>query len=310
MSHRRGGERGWALLALPGTAWILVMFVVPVYAIAAVAFGGFDDMVRRPTPEWNPWQWRFGPARDVWQQVTAGPLRPVALRTGGFVAAATALCLAVGYPVAYYVARHAGRRRVLLLTLLIVPFFTSYVLRMLAWVNLLNPEQGWAASALHAVHAADLFAALGLWDGGEVWLGQPVTVVFGLVYGYVPFFVLPLYAGLERIDEHLIEVARDLGATPRQVFWRVTFPLSLPAATAGLVITALPMFGDYYTNSILSGAANTEMIGNQIELMTRSTQPQRGAALVLMLAAVLLVPIAYHAVIIGRRARAVVDVAG
>lgn len=304
---KRSRSRLWPALTLPGTAWLVALFVVPFYAIAAVAFGGFDDILRRPEPVWNPVRWRFGAARSVWNMVVDGTLRPVVGRTVLYVALATALCFAIGYPVAYYVARLAGRRRNLLLGLLIVPFWMSYLMRMLAWVNLLNPEQGWAAEALNAVGASRVFELIGLSDGSDQWFTQPITVIIGLAYGYVPYFILPLYAGLDRLDTRLLEAARDLGARRPSVFWRVTLPLSLPSVGAAVVITALPMFGDYYTNTMLSGASNTEMIGNQIELLTRSAQPQRGAVLVLMLSAVLLVAMAYYTVVVARQTRAAAE---
>jgi spermidine/putrescine transport system permease protein len=283
--------------------WLAVFFVVPFYAIASVAFGGFDLILARPRPEWNPFDWQFEAFWDILHDVLTGSLRRVVLRTAGYVLIATALCFAIGYPVAYYVARHASRFKRLLLLALILPFWMSYLMRMLAWVNLLNPEGGWAASFLNFVEAPRLFHWIRLGDGTETWFTQPITVVLGLVYGYIPFFVLPLYAGLDRIDSRLIEAARDLGASARSAFVRVTLPMSLPAVTAAVVITALPMFGDYYTNTILSGSPRTTMIGNQIESLTRSSQPQRGAALVLIVSALLLVLMAYYLVVITRQTR-------
>jgi spermidine/putrescine transport system permease protein len=127
--------------------------------------------------------------------------------------------------------------------------------------------------------------------------------VLGLVYGYIPFFILPLYASLDRLDGRLLDAARDLGASGRSTFLRVTLPLSVPGILAAAVITALPMFGDYYTNTILSGSPRTEMIGNQIEAYTRTTEPQRGAVLVLILSGLLLVLMAYYLVLTMRATR-------
>jgi spermidine/putrescine transport system permease protein len=129
------------------------------------------------------------------------------------------------------------------------------------------------------------------------WLdGNWYTVVIGLVYGYVPFFILPLYSALERIDGRLIEAGRDLGASATQTFARVTLPLSVPGLMAASVITILPMFGDYYTNTYLtSGSPKTEMVGNQIErYLLGTSQPQTGASLVLVLMAFLFVLMAYY----------------
>jgi len=139
------------------------------------------------------------------------------------------------------------------------------------------------------------------------WLdGDWYTVVIGLTYGYVPFFILPLYSTLERLDGRLIEAGRDLGASARQTFLRVTLPLSVPGLMAASVITVLPMFGDYYTNSYLtSGSPRTEMVGNQIENYLRNTsQPQTGASLVLILMAMLFVLMVYYMVTTIRQQRA------
>jgi spermidine/putrescine transport system permease protein len=302
---RRAPERQglWAALTLPGTIWLVLLFLVPFYAIAAVAFGGFDPILLRPLPRWNPLDWQFDAASEVVDQIVGGSLRDVFLRTFVYVGLAMLLCFAIGYPVAYFLARHAGRWRGVLLVCLVLPFWVSYLMRMLAWVNLLNPDGGWASRALNTLHAPELFELLGLGDGSEVWFGQPVTVVLGLVYGYVPFFILPLYASLDRLDGRLLDAARDLGASGRSTFLRVTLPLSVPGILAAAVITALPMFGDYYTNTILSGSPRTEMIGNQIEAYTRTTEPQRGAVLVLILSALLLVLMAYYLVLTMRATR-------
>jgi spermidine/putrescine transport system permease protein len=298
-----GSQRLWGALTLPGTAWLVVFFLVPFYAIAAVASGGFDPILLAPEPQWNPLLWQFDAAREVLDSIFGGPLQSVFVRTFLYVALSMALCFAIGYPVAYYIARRSGRWKHLLLVCMILPFWVSYLMRMLAWVNLLNPEGGWASEALNAVDAATFFEWIGLSDGSDVWFGQPITVIFGLVYGYVPFFILPLYASLDRIDDRLLEASRDLGARPHETFVRVTLPLSVPGILAAAVITALPMFGDYYTNTILSGSPRTEMIGNQIESLTRTVEPQRGSVLVLVLSAVLFVMMAYYLRITMRASR-------
>jgi len=294
----------WASFTLPGIGWLIALFLIPFYAIAAIAFGGVDPIFGSALPRWNPLTWNFTAFNDVFGEVVNGSLRNVFVRTFAYVGISLVLCFAIGYPVAYYLARYAGRTKGILLACIVLPFWMSYLMRMLAWVNLLNPEGGWAADALNALHAPQFFEALGLGNGGEVWFGQPITVIMGLVYGYIPFFILPLYAALDRIDGRYLEAARDLGASAKATFLNVTLPLSVPGILAASVITALPMFGDYYTNTILSGSPGTEMIGNQIELyITRSRQPQNGAVLVLILSALLLVLMSYYLVITTRAQR-------
>jgi ABC-type spermidine/putrescine transport system permease subunit I len=291
----------WASLTLPGTIWLVALFVVPFFAIAAIAFGGVDPIFGSAVPRWNPLTWNFTAAHEVINEIVNGSLRGVFVRTFGYVSLALILCFVIGYPVAYYIARYAGRAKGILLACVVLPIWMSYLMRMLAWVNLLNPRGGWAASALDAVGAKHAFQWIGLSSGGGSWFGQPITVIMGLVYGYIPFFILPLYANLDRIDPRYLEAARDLGASSKATFLRVTLPLSVPGILAASVITALPMFGDYYTNTILSGSPGTDMVGNQIELyITRSQEPQKGAVLVLVLSALLLVLMAYYLVTTAR----------
>lgn len=269
-------SRAWSVFALPGTAWLAVFFAVPLYAVAAIAFGRIDPVFRNALPSWNPLRWEFATFADVLGEIVTGELRGVAVRTVLFVVVAVFCSLAIGYPVAYYLARSAGRTKTLILVLIVLPFWVSYLMRMLAWVNLLQRD-GLVA------RFTSLFGIEHNWLDGSA-----TAVTLGLVYGYVPFLILPLYATLERLDWRLVEAARDLGASPRQAFWRVTVPLSRPGVAAGLMLVALPMLGDYYTNDILSRSPRTEMLGNQIDFyLNAGTQPQRGAVLVLVLSFVL-----------------------
>ena len=191
---------------------------------------------------------------NIWH---GGQFLTVFLRTFGYVAIALAVRSWIGYPVAYFSARHAGRWKGLLLLLLVLPFWINYLMRMLAWINLLSPD-GWGTKVLHALSIDQLFISLGLLSTEGGWLeGQPATVVIALIYGYIPFLIIPLFAALDRIDQRHIEAARDLGASPFSAFRRVTLPLSMPGILAGVVLIALPMFGDYYTNDLVSASAKT-----------------------------------------------------
>jgi spermidine/putrescine transport system permease protein len=274
----------------------VLLFVVPVYAIFAVAFGGIDPVLRTAEPQWNPLEWdttAFGNIVD--RVLDPDDLGKVFIRTGSFALLALLGCCLIGYPVAYYVARSAKRSRGLLLTLLVVPFWISYLMRMLAWVNLLQTD-GYVNTVLG-------WLQLG---GDRNWLdGDWPTVVFGLIYGYVPFFILPLYAALERLDGRWLEAARDLGASRFWTFVRVTLPLSIPGLLGASVIVLLPMCGDYFTNTYLTGGSpRTEMVGNQIEQFLRgSSQPQAGASLVILLMGLLLIVMAYYLVTIARSQR-------
>jgi spermidine/putrescine transport system permease protein len=276
-------SRLWAALAAPGAFWLLFFFAVPFYAVACVAFGSIDPIFRDAIPQWNPLNWSFSEFNAVFSSVTRGPLRGVFIRTIVYVFSAMIISFAIGFPVAYYLARHAGKRRMLLLLLIIAPFWVNYLMRMLAWVNLLSPS--------------GLFSRfVGIFGVQYNWLdGSPITVILGLVYGYIPFLILPLYATLERLDWRLVEAARDLGATSRQAFRVVTVPMAKAGVAAAAILIALPMFGDYYTNDLLSRSPKTEMLGNQIDYyINNSSQPQRGAVLVIMLSTLLLVALSWY----------------
>ena len=192
-----------------------------------------------------------------------------------YVGVASLLCLVIAYPVAYYTARFAGRWKGLLLAALIAPFWISYMMRMLAWVNLLQTD-GLVNKALEPRRAAS--TSTSNWLGG-----RPETVVLGLVYGYVPYMILPLFAGLDRMPAATLEAARDLGASRWETFRRVTWPLSRQAVVASVLVTSLPMLGDYFTTDLLSGSPETSMIGNLINnsVLTPGQTGQAGAFVLL-----------------------------
>ncbi|HEY1643750.1 MAG TPA: ABC transporter permease [Streptosporangiaceae bacterium] len=282
----------WIALSLPGILWLAVLFIVPFYAVLAIAQGKLNRLTESPVAVYNPLNWSSANLSNVWHDIFGADsfAGPIVLRTIVYVVIASALCLALGYPAAYFVARFAGRRKGLFLVLLIAPFWISYMMRMLAWIDLLQTG-GYVNKAL---------GWIGL--GSTNWLGgHSFTVILGLVYGYIPYLILVLFAGLDRIDPSLIEAGRDLGLSRTRTFLRITLPLSRQPIMTGLLITVLPMIGDYFTNQLLSGAPNTSMIGNLIQgqLGTPGLQGQ-GAILSLMVLLVLLVPMIYYVAATGR----------
>jgi spermidine/putrescine transport system permease protein len=295
VARRREGL--WAALALPGVAWLAIFFLLPFYVILGVAFGAVDPILQTPLPAWNPLDWDTQAFEFVFDGLFSrgGAFETVFVRTLVYVAIAVALSLVIAYPVAYFVTRHGGRWKGLLLLGLIAPFFISYLMRMLAWINLLQ-DDGWVN---------DVLLWFGILDEPRNWLdGRASSVILGMVYGYIPFMILPLYAFLDRIDKDLLAAARDLGASPFQAFRLVTLPLSMPAILAGVVIIALPMFGDYYTPDLLSGSPTTSLIGNQINLYIQGGQQKNvGAALVVVLMLMLAVLLAYYVVVTARTQR-------
>jgi ABC-type spermidine/putrescine transport system permease subunit I len=275
----------WRTFALPGVGWLLLFVVVPAYAVVAIAMGRVNFLFQ-PVPAWNPADWNPGYLSKAFSgALPGGEYWPAVRNTLVYVAVALALCFAIGYPVAYYVARHAKRTKTLLIVMLVIPFWVSYLLRMLAWIGLLSSD-GYVNQFLQTIglnHPPD-------------WLnGNAYSVILALVYGYVPYFILPVFAGIDRIDRSQIEAARDLGATPFQAFMRVTLPLSRPSILAGSALVVLPMFGDYYTNDLISASPHTNMLGNEINLFVQGgSQKNLGASLVIVLMAILTVGMAYY----------------
>ena len=284
----RRGRWLWKLFAWPGIIWLALLFVFPLYVVLALAFGSLDPIFRSPVPVWNPLNWDPTQFQYVLTHIFGedGFFGPAIVRTVVFVVIASVGCLLISYPVAYFVSRFGGRRKALLLGLLIAPFWISYMMRMLAWVNLLQID-GWVNKAL---------SVGGLFPVHVAWLdGRPTTVVLGLIYGYVPYMILPLYAGLDRIQQSLLEAARDLGASRWSTFRRVTLPMSKPAVLASLLLVTLPMVGDYFTNDLLSGSPSTAMFGNLINsAIAVPAEVGQGAAFLVLMFVVLLAPMVYY----------------
>ena len=300
---RRGRQSGqhhrlfFMALALPGIIWLAVLFIVPFYVVLAIAAGQLNEFTGAPIAVYNPLHWSTANLIGVWHNfegITAFAW-PIAWRTLWYTAVASAISLLIGYPAAYFVARFAGRRKAFFLVLLVAPFWISYMMRMLAWIDLLQTD-GYVNKVLSFLH---LTSQPINWLGGH-WY----TVVLGLVYGYIPYLILVLFAGLDRIDGSLLEAGRDLGLSRTRTFIRVTLPLSRQPILTGLLITVLPMLGDYFTNQLLSGTPGTSMIGNVIDnkLGTPLFQGQ-GAVLSLLLLLLLVAPMGYYLVTTNRSAR-------
>ena len=238
------------LLLLPAGLWLTIFFAVPlVFLISQSLQTG--SMMSGYSVTWN-----FGIYPEVISRYSEQLLRSL-----GYAAAATVLALMIAYPLAYTIAFKAGRWRNLLLVLVIAPFLTSFLIRTLAWQNILATE-GPVTGLLQSLGITDLFRMVGLIDGDKL-LGTPLAVITGLTYNFLPFMVLPLYASLERIDPRLHEAAGDLYSSPWTGFRKVTVPLSMPGVVAGTLLTFIPAAGDYI-NSQLLGSPSTTMIGQVV----------------------------------------------
>jgi spermidine/putrescine transport system permease protein len=293
-SKRARGSALGPALAVPGIIWLLLFFLAPLYVVLAIVFGRTDPIFRTAVPVWNPLQWNPSQVNYVLSRI-AGPqgiFGPALVRTAIYVLLAGLLCLLLAFPVAYYVARLSGRWKGLLLAALIAPFWISYMMRMLAWVNLLQDDG----------LVNRLFSLGGFFDVRTHWLtGQPVVVVLGLVYGYVAYMILPLYAGLDRLPQSTLEAARDLGASRFASFWRVTLPMCRPTIVAAVLLTCLPMLGDYFTSDMLSASPKTAMVGNLINDSVQSPgQTGQAGALVMLVLLVAVVPMFYYVRVTAR----------
>ena len=241
---RRKSRAGYLLL-LPGMLWLVVFFLVPTFQLAATSL--YD-----PNGSLETGYAMTGSVSNYWHALST--YQPQFLRSLAYAAVATALALLLAYPLAYAIAFKAGRWRNLMLVLVIAPFFTSFLVRTLAWKSILS-DNGFVVNALQAVHV--------LGPDGRL-LATSVAVVTGLTYNFLPFMVLPLYASLEKIDLRLIEAGKDLYANGFTSFRKITLPLSMPGLVAGTLLTFIPAAGDYI-NAELLGTPRQHMIGNVID---------------------------------------------
>jgi len=260
-------NRLWRLMLAPAGLWLVVFFVAPFSIVIAVSLAT-TDFLGRPIYGWNP---------ENYQQVFDPLFIPVLVRSVAFAVSATAACLLIGYPVAYMIARFGGRFRNLLIVLIILPWFADYLVRIYAWFVILG-DQGVLNGLLHAAGFPG--------DPPITFVNTPIAVIGGLVYDFLPFMILPIYAALERLDPSLTEAGKDLYGTPLQTFIHVTWPATIQGVVAGVVLVGLPALGDFATAQILGGP-DTYMIGNLIQDQFGSGYWPFGAALTIVLMAVL-----------------------
>jgi spermidine/putrescine transport system permease protein len=238
---RRRGLAPYALLT-PGTAWLVVFFVVPMVYLAKMSL----ETGLFPLFSFD-WAWsNFSDALSAYHTQFVRSLE--------YAAIATTIALAISYPLAYWIAFRGGRWKNLFLLLVIAPFFVTYLIRTLAWQTILS-DNGIVVTILKDIHV--------LGSDGRL-LATSAAVVAGITYNFLPFMVLPLYVSLEQVDQRLIEAAGDLYANRVVSFLRVTLPLSLPGVFAGVLLTFIPAMGDFI-NAQLLGTPRQYMIGNVIQ---------------------------------------------
>jgi len=239
--HRHRGATPYLLLA-PGVLWLAIFFLIP------LAFLGYESLQSGLFPNFE-FTWEFSNfsngIRDYHEQF---------VRSFVYAGIATILALLVSYPLVYWIAFRAGRWKNVCLILIVAPLFVTYLVRTLAWLNILADE-GPVVGFLRDIHV--------LGPDGRL-LATSVAVVAGITYNFLPFMALPVYVSLEQIDARLLEAAEDLYASKRQAFLRVTLPLSAPGIVAGTLLTFIPAAGDFI-NAQLLGTPNQYMVGNVIQ---------------------------------------------
>jgi spermidine/putrescine transport system permease protein len=223
------------LLVAPGVLWLVVFFVIPTITLAQTSLSGAEG-------GWTAYH----------KALTNYGVH--FFRSFRYALAATLIALAMGYPLAYFIAFRAGKLKNLLLGLVVLPFFTTFLVRTFAWKTILN-DGGPAVWLLQSLHL--------LGDGGRL-LDTTIAVIGGLTYNFLPFMILPIYVSLEKIDRRLVEAAEDLYSTPVAAFRKVVLPLSLPGVFAGSLLTFIPAMGDFI-NAQLLGSPNQQMIGTVIQ---------------------------------------------
>jgi putrescine transport system permease protein len=270
-----------AVLALP-YAWLVLFFLVPFLISLKISVA--ESVIGIPPYsaliDTAGGSWRLDLSGDSYRRLVTDDLYIVAyLNAIKFAAISTVFCLLLGYPLAYGIVRAPRRFRSLLLLLVILPFWTSFLIRVYAWIGLLK-ENGLINNAL---------LALGLIHQPLILLNNAFAVYVGIVYSYLPFMVLPLYAQLEKLDPTLLEAAADLGCRPWQAFLRVTLPLSMPGIAAGALLVFIPAVGEFVIPSLLGGP-DTLMIGKVLwdEFFANHDWPMASAVAVAMLVLLLL----------------------
>ena len=286
-SLRKGRKAPYALIG-PGMLWLILFFLVPMWTLLRIAL---SEKPNAFLPDYElTWRWaNFSDAISRFQ--------PELIRSFTYAGVATILCILIGYPLAYFVAFKAGRFRAILLGLIMVPFFTSFLIRTIAWQTILG-QDGPALGVLKALSLVSVTEAIGLTSNGA-FLNTPQAVIGGLTYNFVAFMILPIYVSLEKIDRRLMEAARDLYSTPAAAFRKVVLPLSLPGVFAGTLLTFIPAAGDYI-NAELLGNVKTGMIGSQIsKLFLKESNYPEAAALSFIFMAIITVGVLVYAKILG-----------
>jgi spermidine/putrescine transport system permease protein len=240
-------------LLKPGMLWLALFYLAPLVTLLKQSLSTLPSRFAVEAE----FDWNLDNYRDAFSDF--GPQFTRAFLYAGI---ATVLTIAIGYPLAYVIAFRGGRYRNLLLGLVVIPFFTSYLIRTIAWQSLLA-DSGPVVGALGTLQLSNLLEAVNIMDNGRL-VNTPAAVIGGLTYNFLPFMALPIYVSLEKVDPRLVDAAKDLYSTSTAAFRKVVVPLSLPGVFAGTLLTFIPAAGDF-VNAAYLGSPQTTMIGNSIQ---------------------------------------------
>jgi ABC-type spermidine/putrescine transport system permease subunit I len=268
------------ITATVAIVWIIPFFLIPFAIMAIYSLATQDYITGAFTFDWT---------LEPWRRLNNDIFLDALVRSLVIATAAMVACAIVGYPLAYFVARHAGRFRNVALLLIIVPFWLSFIVRAFAWLDLLS-EGGYLNRAL---------LSLGVINEPLELVNNTTGILIGITYGYLPLMVFPLYVSLQRIDDRVLEASRDLGASAFTTFRRVTFPLALPGLIAGCIIVWIPALGEYVIPQILGGA-KTYMVGNIIAVNFERFAWPEGASAALSLVLIAFAFIVVVRLLVGR----------
>jgi spermidine/putrescine transport system permease protein len=250
----RTGKRIPYLMVIPGMLFLVIFFIVPLISLFKISLSTKPDRLK---PVYN-FTWKWSNFSDAFTQF-GGHL----VRSFAFAGIATLLCILIAYPLAYFIAFRAGRWKNVLIGLVMVPFFTSFLLRTIAWKTILA-DQGSVMGFMRSTHLIKVLDWLSITNNGAL-LNTPTAVIGGLTYNFLPFMLLPIYVSLEKIDRRLFDAAADLYSPFGATFRKVIMPLSLPGVFAGTLLTFIPATGDFINAHFLGDPKSQKVIGTAVQ---------------------------------------------
>ncbi len=291
-SLKHGSRSGrWAVIGVP-YFWLLLFFMLPFLIVLKISVSEMETVTFKDVLTWKDGVLALSLKLSNYASLVQDDLYFLTYVSSlKYAAVTTVLCLAIGYPFAYFMARAKPTIQPSLLMLVMLPFWTSFLLRVYAWKGLLS-EHGWAADFISALGLDRVLLVLGLIPAQGQLMNTPFSLVLGMTYTYLPFMILPLYSNLAKMDLRLLEAASDLGATAWVAFWKITVPLSKAGIIAGSMLVFIPCVGEYVIPELLGGP-QTQMIGRTLwdEFFSNNDWPMASTVAVAMVL-LIIVPLA------------------